>query len=234
MSAPPYMKLYVADYLGDTHHLSALEHGAYLLLLMAMWRAGGSLPAADANLSRIARCTADEWTAIKGAILPFFQRSRSRLTHKRVSEEMAKYDAISDRRSEASKRSRRQKVNDNKAPEAPFAEQMDPICSHNQNQNHISTEAKASGGEPPSANSKAWAEARAVLVSQGKMSLEGASAFFGKLLAQNGLEASELLGPIGEAEHLGTKDPQGFLTKAAQVRNRRRQPTGPQKRVSFV
>lgn len=80
MSAPPYMKLYVADYLGDTHHLGALEHGAYLLLLMGMWRAGGSLPAADANLCKLARCTPAEWEAIKADVLAFFKRSRGRLT----------------------------------------------------------------------------------------------------------------------------------------------------------
>jgi hypothetical protein len=72
-----------------------------------------------------------------------------------------------------------------------------------------------------------------VLIAQGKMSPESAGAFFGKLLSVNGLEASELLGAIGEAEHLGTKDPQAFLTRAAQARNRKRQ-AGPAKRVSFV
>lgn len=103
MSAPPYMKLYVADYLGDTHHLSAIEHGAYMLLLMGMWRAGGTLPAADANLSRLARCTPPEWEAVKAAILPFFKRSRGKLTHKRITSEMAKYETVSRHRSEAGK-----------------------------------------------------------------------------------------------------------------------------------
>ena len=101
MSAPPYMKLYVADYLGDTHHLNVVEHGAYMLLLMGMWRAGGTLPTADDNLARLARCTPDQWAEIKATVLAFFKVSRGKLTHKRVAAEMAKYEYTSGKRSEA-------------------------------------------------------------------------------------------------------------------------------------
>jgi uncharacterized protein YdaU (DUF1376 family) len=135
MSAPPYMKLYVADYLGDTHHLGALEHGAYLLLLMAMWRAGGSLPAADANLARLARCTADQWAEIRDVILPFFRRRGGRITHKRIAQEMAKYENTSGKRSEAGKRGASEKANRNNASAAANAASAESNCTHNQNQN---------------------------------------------------------------------------------------------------
>lgn len=233
MSAPPYMKLYVADYLGDTHHLSMSEHGAYLLLLMSMWRAGGVLPAADANLAKLAKCSPDQWGEIRDVVLPFFQRSRGRLTHKRIALEMAKYENTSGKRSEAGKRGGRQKVNENNAPTEAFAKQTESNCRHNQNQNQIDTEANASGGEPPLPSKKAWSDAVALLIGQGRMSTPQARTFFGKLLSANGLEASDLLSAVGEAYANCTTDPQGYLTKAAQARARRRA-SGPPKRVSFV
>ena len=38
---PPYMQLWIADFIGDTLHLSDAEVGQYILILMAMWRNGG-------------------------------------------------------------------------------------------------------------------------------------------------------------------------------------------------
>lgn len=96
------MKLYVADYHGDTTHLGALEHGAYLLLLMAMWRAGGRLPADDGRLSKLAKVSPDQWAEMRATILDFFRRRGGHLTHKRISEEMAKYETVSAKRKAAS------------------------------------------------------------------------------------------------------------------------------------
>lgn len=119
MSAPPYMKLYVADYHGDTTHLDVKEHGAYLLLLMAMWRAGGKLPADDPKLAKLAKCTSEEWAEIRVTVLAFFRRTGGRLTHKRVSAEIAKYADTSAKRKAASEKGVSEKRRKNSASHEP-------------------------------------------------------------------------------------------------------------------
>ncbi|EBU7151572.1 hypothetical protein DKU94_23725, partial [Salmonella enterica subsp. enterica serovar Typhimurium] len=53
MATLPYMQLYIADYLADTMHLSAEEHGAYLLLMFNYWQTGRAIP--KSRLAKIAR-----------------------------------------------------------------------------------------------------------------------------------------------------------------------------------
>lgn len=74
------MQLYVADYLGDTRHLTTEQHGAYLLLLMTMWRSDGILPNCDKKLARITGCTPTRWSKIKADVLEFFDSVDGGLT----------------------------------------------------------------------------------------------------------------------------------------------------------
>lgn len=89
MAALPYMQLYVADYLADTSHLSTLEHGVYLLLIMNYWQRGKPLPAGDEKVARIARITTEEWLAVKDNILPFFTEKDGQLIHHRIERDLA-------------------------------------------------------------------------------------------------------------------------------------------------
>jgi uncharacterized protein YdaU (DUF1376 family) len=99
MSAAPFMQLYVADYLGDTQHLTTEQHGAYLLLLMAMWRAGGMLPNDEKKLARIARVSARRWHLVAPDVLDFFDIEGDQITQKRLVEEHQKAVSISEKRS---------------------------------------------------------------------------------------------------------------------------------------
>ncbi len=88
-----WMPFYVADYLADTGHLSAAEHGAYLLLIMHYWQ-NGKLPAEPHRLARIARMTPDEWDAAADAVGEFFDDG---WRHERIERELQKAADVSEK-----------------------------------------------------------------------------------------------------------------------------------------
>lgn len=88
-----WMPLYVADYLADTGHLSCLEHGAYLLLIMHYWRNGG-LPDDDVKLARIAKCTPKEWGLVRPTVSEFFADG---WCHKRIDNELVQANENAER-----------------------------------------------------------------------------------------------------------------------------------------
>ena len=109
MSAPPYMPLYVADYLADTTHLSTLEHGAYCLLLMSMWRSGGTLPDDDTKLAKFARMTAAQWARVSETVMAFFTLSDGVFTQGRLAREMDRHANVVRQRRESGSRGGRAK-----------------------------------------------------------------------------------------------------------------------------
>ena len=73
MSSVPYMKLWVGDYLSATQMLTTEQHGAYLLLLMAMWNNDGWLPDDPQKLAWICRMSRRRWEEhIAPALSQFF------------------------------------------------------------------------------------------------------------------------------------------------------------------
>lgn len=85
-----WMPLWIGDYLADTMHLTATQHGAYLLLIMAHWRRPEGLPNDSEFLRQTARMTPEEWASEAQACLAFFTEKDGVLTHKRVVEEQSK------------------------------------------------------------------------------------------------------------------------------------------------
>jgi uncharacterized protein YdaU (DUF1376 family) len=124
------MPLYVGDYLADTVHLDGMASGAYLHLLMAMWRAGGKLPADDKKLARLTKLTPDQWKRVRDDVTAFFTRRGGSITHKRLSKELAKYHDKTVRLSEAGKRGqseKRKKNNEQRVSQASATlKQLEP------------------------------------------------------------------------------------------------------------
>ena len=94
--ATTWMAFYVRDYLGDTLGLTTEEHGAYLLLIMGCWMAGGSLLDDDSELAAIAKLPPARWRVMSVKIRRFFSDIDGRLVHGRVAAEYAKAQELSD------------------------------------------------------------------------------------------------------------------------------------------
>ncbi|EFG1111339.1 DUF1376 domain-containing protein [Escherichia coli] len=87
MAALPYMQLYIADYLADTMHLSAEEHGAYLLLMFNYWQTGKPIP--KNRLAKIARLTNERWADVEPSLQEFFCDNGEEWMHLRIEEDLA-------------------------------------------------------------------------------------------------------------------------------------------------
>lgn len=88
MAEFPKMPLWTDAYLADTGHLTTIEHGAYLLLLMAMWRSKETrLPSDDRSLAKMARLTSGQWARIKPTIMAFFREEGGFITQGRLTDE---------------------------------------------------------------------------------------------------------------------------------------------------
>ncbi len=89
MSKLPSMPFLVDRYLGDTTHLTLEEHGAYMLLLFAMWKRAGAIAAGDA--ARLLGITPRLWLRIKPRLMPMLISYQSEgvemLTQKRLQEQ---------------------------------------------------------------------------------------------------------------------------------------------------
>ncbi len=91
MKTDIWMPIYIGDYLKDTMHLSAEEHGCYLLILMEMWNKDGWIPASAKYLSRVARVDVEKWSKEIAPVLgPFFREDEAGITQDRLLKEVIK------------------------------------------------------------------------------------------------------------------------------------------------
>lgn len=136
MTERPFFQLYVSDFVGDTMHLSAEQVGSYLLILMAMWNAGGALPDSDSKLATISRMSVKKWRAVADDILAFFERADGLITNPRLSKELQKVEGKSQKRSAAGARgaeAKRLKNNDAASANASGLPEHSPEARYQNN-----------------------------------------------------------------------------------------------------
>jgi len=86
------MPLWIGAYLADTMKFTTIQHGAYMLLLMAYWRDRAPLKDDDDELRGIAKADRSEWKKLRPVLAGKFRVADGVWWHKRVELELA--DAI--------------------------------------------------------------------------------------------------------------------------------------------
>lgn len=88
MADYPALPLWTDAYIADTGHLTNEEHGVYLRLLMAAWRAPScSLPDDDRRLALMVGVTPKKWASLRPIISAFWTVADGRWTQKRLTAE---------------------------------------------------------------------------------------------------------------------------------------------------
>jgi uncharacterized protein YdaU (DUF1376 family) len=106
MAEFPALPLWTDAYLGDTTHLTTIEHGAYLLLLITAWRTrDGVLPDDDRLLARYTRMTPTQWKRMRPILADFFVIEGGTWTQQRLRDERDAVKQLSERQREKGLRS---------------------------------------------------------------------------------------------------------------------------------
>lgn len=108
--------LSISAYIADTQHLSTIQHGAYLLILMTMRRSGGYLPDDDRKLANIVKMTLAKWRKIAPDLRALLIAEDGKLTQKRIKNDLEKQRVLSLKNAENGKSGGEAKSLKNKEP----------------------------------------------------------------------------------------------------------------------
>lgn len=195
----PWMPLYVADYLKDTRHLTTMQHGAYLLLIMEYWTKG-KLPEQDRQLARVTCMSTAEWKTTKSVVQPFFQEG---WVHRRLDRELVKA---------TSKHSKRQKAGSLGGLERARRYQKPSNATASSSQPHKDSDAYASGAAAPSdPRTRLFRDGLAMLANITGKGPDACRAFLGKCLKAASDDAIVVLGLIEDAARNQVANPSAWI-----------------------
>lgn len=206
---PLWIPLYPADYHKDTRHLSTLEHGVYLLLLMAAFDGGGKLPGDPVRLARIAGLDQAQWGEVGPVVMAFFQRKGGHYEHGRVRRELAKADRLIEQKREAGKASAKARAEKAKSNDCSTGVAIPLQRNSNQSQSQSSvTNVTAADA----AQKELFSEGLEYLVACGS-SVGAARSFLGHLRKDVG--DTQALHLVRQAKRDQISEPRAWITKTA-------------------
>lgn len=98
MAELPILPLKTDALLADTSHMSAEEFGAYMRILLVMWRHGGKLMEDETELARIAGVDSKRWMKISERVLRPLTIAGGFISQKRLTDTWLQVQAIRKKR----------------------------------------------------------------------------------------------------------------------------------------
>lgn len=212
MSGPLWMPLHIADFARDTRHLSAMEKGAYLELLMTAWTSGGALPTDEKRLARIAGLNPKEWNRARETLLDFLALDGDVYRQKRIDLELEKASELIDKKraaGKASARARAQQVFNGCSTGVATEGATDGQQNANQSQSQGSV-SKDTGGEPPKNVAKDVYDNGVALLCASGSSPAAARSLIGRWRKTSG--DHDVLSAIIDASRQSVSDPKAWIT----------------------
>lgn len=207
MSNRAWMPLHIDDYIRDTDHLSATEHGAYLLLIMKYWRDGG-LPSDEGLIRRYAKLSAEQWGESRAVLAALFDEN---WRHKRIDAELAKASDIIAKRKSAGKQTQF------KGKSPACAEQMleqVPSKSTAPLTNNLSEPSGSDAAAPVDARQHLWSEGVLILKAISGKTDAGARQLLGKWLKASRDDCALVMSKIIAARDNRVGEPVSWITAA--------------------
>lgn len=207
MAEFPALPLWTDAYLGDTTHLTTMEHGAYLLLLMTAWRSASvELPDDDKLLARYARCNAGQWKRLRPILAPFFRIKNGKWTQGRLNDEAK---AVRERKDKAAQAGRASALKRQGRHSTDVQLESNEASTPSQLEGNLTSTSTStsipldkSNGAPPDSDKEFWDGAKAYL---GK----GSASLIGKWLKDHG--KAETAKAITAAQIERAVDPPAYI-----------------------
>ena len=104
MSQRPWFPFYPGEYRADTAHLTAEEHGAYLLLLCHAWTHDGLIPEAESRRAAICNMHTNRLKKVWETLGGYWHKTPGGFSNPRLSKELAQAIELSEKRAKSGKR----------------------------------------------------------------------------------------------------------------------------------
>tara|TARA_R110000868_G_C10960892_1_gene768480 strand:- start:3741 stop:4403 length:663 start_codon:yes stop_codon:yes gene_type:complete len=215
-----YYKHHLGDYAKDTPHLTLLEHGAYRVLMDAYYIAEKPLTLDMERLYAIVRATRPaERKVVDSVLAEFFIKDETGYHHKRIDEELEKYQEKATQNKANGNRGGRPKITQSVSKDEPKNNLSHKPVTNNQETTTSKTGANAPADpEIPDPCAQVFTDGVTLLTAGGE-SEKGARSLLGKLRRDFGDEA--VLEVIQRAREGAVSEPKAFLVGALRPKGAR-------------